>query len=238
VTLETDMPDEHRRPGAGGEGTAADPVVSDDPSGVSDGADRPGWGPWHVAGVALAVAVVAAFLGAAVWDRVSTPSADSVDVGFLADMRSHHAQAVEMANLAIQTAGDATVRDFAKEVLMFQQYEIGYMEALSEDWGQFPADPERSAMAWMGMGTPVDAMPGMATPEQLDALAEARGSEADALFLQLMTEHHLGGIHMAEHAAERAGDQRVRDLAARMASAQAKEVGEYRRLAERLGVTL
>jgi uncharacterized protein (DUF305 family) len=209
-----------------------------DESGVDSGAPRRGWGPWQVAGVAVAVAVVAALLGAVVWERVSTPAADSVDVGFLADMRSHHAQAVEMANLAIQTAGDPTVRDFAKEVLMFQQYEIGYMEALSEEWGEFPADPERSAMAWMGMPTPVDRMPGMATAEQLDALAEARGAEADALFLQLMTEHHLGGIHMTDYAAERAGDQRVRDLAARMASAQAKEVGEYRRLAQRLGVTL
>ena len=88
------------------------------------------------------------------------------------------------------------------------------------------------------MGTPLAQMPGMATPEQLAELRDLRGAEADAAFLQLMTNHHIGGVHMAEEAAATANDERVRALAERMARNQQREIQEYQRQAEALGVTL
>lgn len=60
--------------------------------------------------------------------------------------------------------------------------------------------------------------------------------DADALFLELMAEHHRGGIHMADYAADNASDPGARALAARMARNQAIEVNEYARTAERLGL--
>lgn len=191
-----------------------------------------------VVGLVLAVALVAVLGGVVLERRTGTPSADSVDVGFLQDMRSHHDQAVQMASVAAATAGNPQVRDFAREVLIFQQYEIGYMEALLEEWGAFPADPKRTAMEWMGMRSSVEAMPGMASEEELERLADATGAEADELFLQLMTDHHRGGLHMARYAAEHAKDPRVRDLAARMAKTQQAEIGEYRHLADQLDIQL
>jgi uncharacterized protein (DUF305 family) len=196
------------------------------------------WTGWKVAVVVVVALDVGGLAGAVLGDRLGTPAADSVDVGFLQDMRSHHQQAVEIANLAAVAAGDPTVRDFAREVLVFQQYEVGYMEGLLEEWGHFPVDPTREAMVWMGMPTPVEQMPGMQPTERIDRLAASTGAEADALFLQMMTEHHRGGVHMASDAAQRAGDPRVRDLAERMARAQRAEIAEYRMLADRLGVEL
>jgi uncharacterized protein (DUF305 family) len=198
-----------------------------------------GWSAGRVIGLVVAVAAVATLVGAALSQRIGAPpGAGSVDVGFMQDMTLHHEQAVEMASIAAENATDPVVRGFAREVLVFQQREIGYMEALLEDWGHWPFDPNRTAMAWMGMPTPAAEMPGMQPEREVARLRDVTGPAADAEFLRRMTEHHRGGIHMAEYAAEHSSDERVRDLARRMAAVQRSEIGEYRQVADRLGVAL
>ena len=83
-----------------------------------------------------------------------------------------------------------------------------------------------SAMASGG----VDAMPGMATSDQLRALRAASGEQMDVLFLQLMLRHHEGGAPMLSHGAEYATVPAVRALAAQMAAAQAGESDYLRTL--------
>lgn len=85
------------------------------------------------------------------------------------------------------------------------------------------------------MPTPVNARPGMATEDQLDRLRNAQDAAADALFLDLMSEHHRGGLHMADDAAERAHDPDVRELASIMRRNQGVEINEHRATALRLG---
>ena len=46
-----------------------------------------------------------------------------------------------------------------------------------------------------GAGEPL--MHGMATDEEMRRLRDARGAEAEVLFLQLMIRHHEGGVVMA-----------------------------------------
>ncbi|CAM5505244.1 Secreted protein OS=Streptomyces glaucescens OX=1907 GN=SGLAU_10195 PE=4 SV=1 [Streptomyces glaucescens] len=41
-------------------------------------------------------------------------------------------------------------------------------------------------------------MPGMATNAEMKKLGTLNGKQAEVFFLQLMTDHHKGGIHMAE----------------------------------------
>ena len=196
------------------------------PSGLS-------WPKVVVLGAALAFLgfAFALFLG-----RDRPPASDSVDVGFMQDMISHHEQAVEMAQTELVNGSDPTVRAFAREILMFQSKEIGSMERLLADWDSGRGDPERQAMTWMGMPSAVDRMPGMATGEELDRLRAAQGTAADALFLDLMAHHHLGGIHMSEYAADNAGTSDARDFAAIVGRNQAIEVNEYALTAERLGL--
>ena len=52
------------------------------------------------------------------------------------------------------------------------------------------------------------------------------GVEHDELFVELMREHHLGGVHMAEYAAEHAANDEVRAMATSMAKSQADEIAE------------
>jgi uncharacterized protein (DUF305 family) len=143
---------------------------------------------------------------------------------------------VQMALLELANGSSPVVRGFAQEIVTFQQYEIGRMDQALRSWGHDRNQRPATAMAWMGDPVPVAAMPGLATDEQMQALRDARGSEADALFLQLMATHHRAGVHMAEVAAEEADDAGLRDLASRMARNQSVEINEYRRVAEREGL--
>jgi uncharacterized protein (DUF305 family) len=162
------------------------------------------------------------------------PSA--VDVGFLQDMIDHHDQAVQMAAIELSNGSSSVPRNFAGDVIASQRYEIGLMDARLQDWHVDRGAPTRDVMTWMGMRLPHQEMPGLASQASLDQLARATGSDADALFLRLMIEHHRGGIHMADHAASNARDARVRDLAKRMSQTQSLEIGEMQAAQTQLGL--
>ncbi len=168
--------------------------------------------------------------------RSMEPSDSDVDVGFLQDMTNHHEQAVQMSLLELQNGSDIEVKGFAQEVVLFQRFELGKMDAYLEARGLKPLDydPDRPVMRWMDMGGTLKEMPGMASASQMEELEHARGTEADLLYLQLMTEHHKGGLHMAEYAAEHADDPKIRNLAEIMARNQRREISEYATVIERL----
>ncbi|MEA2900830.1 MAG: hypothetical protein QOH36_717 [Actinomycetota bacterium] len=164
------------------------------------------------------------------------PGEDSLDVQFLQDMISHHEQAIQLSNLELTAGVDAGIRGFAREILTFQAYEIGIMEGKLAEWGRAPQDRTDTAMAWMDHPVPVDQMPGMASEDELRLLRQAAGAGVDALFVPLMQDHHRGGVHMADYAAEAASDPVVRALAARMVRNQRVEIGELDAARQRAGL--
>ena len=109
---------------------------------------------------------------------------------------------------------------------MGQSIDIGRMIQMLRDFGEDEANMDEVYMGWMGMPVELADMPGIATPDQLDALAGSSGRAADELFVELMTAHHLGGIHMAEFAAEEAATSEVRAMAASIAESQSHEIAE------------
>ena len=221
--------------------TLTDDDPTDEPVDV-DGTDEgeewfgSGWTTWKVVGIAVAVAFVAAVGALLIADRVGTPSEDSVDVGFLRDMIDHHGQAIQIGVVASDNATDDSVRHFGQEALIAQQYEVGYMTALLEEWGVGAGSRDRDAMAWMDMPTSIENMPGMASEAEIDAFRQMEGTDVDREFFRLMTDHHRGGLHMAEDAAQNASDPRVRALAERMARNQRAEIAEYQARADVLGI--
>lgn len=165
------------------------------------------------------------------------PSRNSAEVGFLYDMITHHEQAQYLSNLELVNGSEETIKVFAREILLFQSYEIGLMQARLEDWGFAREDPPPRAMAWMGHPVARDAMPGLASEAQIQDLLQRRGRSADALFVELMQAHHRGGVEMAEEAAERVGDGRVKALAASMARNQRLEIGELEAAEQKAGLS-
>jgi uncharacterized protein (DUF305 family) len=213
-------------------GDRATDAGDDDAGAEADLARRLGWAKQAILAAALVFVGIAIGLVVA---RDRPPGEGSVDVGFLQDMLTHHDQALGVATLVVANGEDPNVRSYAREILVFQGYEIGVMTQMLDGWGYSRNDRSDEAMAWMGMPVPVEQMPGLLTDEQLDQLQAASGAELDALFLDLMADHHRGGLHMAEYAASNAGDEDVMELAARIARNQAGEINEYRALAERNG---
>jgi uncharacterized protein (DUF305 family) len=82
------------------------------------------------------------------------------------------------------------------------------------------------------MGSPDDAhadMPGMMAAEEMQALADAPAGKFDAMWLQMMVEHHRGAIRMAQTVQDDGKAEDVADLAAHIETVQRGEVKDLRR---------
>jgi uncharacterized protein (DUF305 family) len=181
--------------------------------------------------------VVAFFSGAVVYAVTGRDDsrASSVDVGFLRDMRYHHLQAVQMAQIEQLNGSDEVVKSYAAEIVREQSYEVGLMTAMLQQHRESP-NVGRTVMGWMGPALPVGQMPGLATPKQLDQLRDLSGAAEDRLFFELMAAHHEGGIHMATYAYHYAKLSSVRRLAQKIAWNQAVEINEFRQVSQERGI--
>ncbi len=187
--------------------------------------------PLNILTLLVTVALVAGMVGWLVADARSQSAGNDVDVGFLQDMREHHEQAVAMGFIYLDLPDTQPgLRTVARSIVMGQSIDIGRMIQMLRDLGADEANMGDTAMAWMGMASEVGSMPGMASREELNELSASAGDTADRRFVGLMTDHHLGGIHMAEYAAEHADTPEVRAMAAAMAAAQLGEIIEMQQL--------
>ncbi|MEV4707231.1 DUF305 domain-containing protein [Actinoplanes sp. NPDC049316] len=165
----------------------------------------------------------AGFLGAR---SFGTPGDDSAEAGFLRDMSTHHAQAVEMSMIAHANSTNPQVVTLANDIALTQQGQIATMQAWLRDWNLSPTGTAQP-MAWMpGSEGSVrnGLMPGMATPDQLAALRKATGKDLDVQFLTLMRQHHVGGIHMAQEILDMSDNEDVRWIADSMVKGQQGEI--------------
>ncbi|WP_406500365.1 DUF305 domain-containing protein [Streptomyces sp. NBC_00846] len=185
-------------------------------------------------------------------DRVAasaprTPAVDSADAGFARDMAVHHQQAVEMSFLVRDRTGDEEVRRLAYDIANTQANQRGMMLGWLDLW-ELPKATAQEPMAWMAGGheghdmdgiAGMDGtagpgsryrdhdgslMPGMATRTELDRLRAASGRKAEVLYLQLMTDHHKGGIAMARGCARLCTVKVEKRLAQGMVEAQQSEL--------------
>lgn len=168
----------------------------------------------------------------------------AADIGFAQDMMAHHQQALLMVE-SLRPDLSADIRGIAAQIQQSQSREIGVMMGWLEVLGEPLQNPQ--PMAWMAVMDSVAAqpsshsvqgagheghampegrhtMPGMATSEDLTALAGSSGVQQEIRFLQLMLRHHQGGVEMAGYA-QRGGDApTVRQRATAMAKEQSDEI--------------
>jgi uncharacterized protein (DUF305 family) len=183
--------------------------------------------PVNILALVIAMALIGGMIGWLIADSRSDDRGSDVDIGFLQDMRTHHEQAVEMAFTYLGLPDtNAGLRTVAGSIIVGQEIEIGRMIQMLRDMHAPEAAETDQAMGWMGHSMPASQMPGMATEAQLKQLAGSSGTAADQLFVELMTAHHQGGIEMADDAATRASLEKVRSMAASMASAQQSDIVE------------
>ena len=166
------------------------------------------------------------------------------DAALLQQMVTHHRQAVEMSALAPERAGDPDVVALAERIGLGQEPEIQVMVGWLEQREQ-TVPPERSwlsgrgevadgtdagAGAHGGHGAGSGSMAGMASAVEVQQLADARGEEFDALFVELMVRHHRGAIAMVEEHAAEGVDVQVREMADEMTAVQTAEIAHLESL--------
>lgn len=154
----------------------------------------------------------------------ATPTA--AEVGFVQMMIPHHAQALEMSALAPERASDEQVRSLASRIDAAQKVEIEAMKS----WLKRNPKAVLEAHGRNHGAHRTDDMPGMATPEQMKQLRDARGAEFDRLYLTLMITHHQGALTMVDDVLGKGTDVVVQELARDVESAQRAEIGRMRDL--------
>jgi uncharacterized protein (DUF305 family) len=196
--------------------------------GHGDGVMLPWWQrPFNIVVLVVTSAILAGMVGWMVADSNDVPTHNEVDIGFLQDMRVHHEQAVLMSLIYRSRPDiDPGMNTVARGIVIGQNIEIGRMIQMLRTLGASEANETGTSMLWMSMVAEADQMPGMASDDELDALAVAEGRQADVMFADLMIEHHLGGIEMAEFAVENAEYDEVVLMAESMAHGQESEIRE------------
>ncbi|HWE53770.1 MAG TPA: DUF305 domain-containing protein [Bryobacteraceae bacterium] len=144
--------------------------------------------------------------------RVPLHPPSAADIAFMQGMIMHHSQAVEMTALLSQQGASPALQELGKRMKISQSDEMEYMKQWLAQRGQPDTVPMSHNMAGMDMKNmdmknmkgmdhssmqPMT-MPGMLTPEQMQALRQARGPALDYLFLTGMIQHHTGALVMVQ----------------------------------------
>jgi len=144
--------------------------------------------------------------------RATLPSRSPADVGFMQGMIMHHEQAVEMTALISSHTQNKDLRTLGARISSSQSDEIKFMKRWLAARGEsvpnsMPNTPnmDMPGMPGMNMHQPMPLMPGMLTPEQMEALRQAKGAEFDRLFLVGMIQHHNGALSMVKDLFDTAG---------------------------------
>ncbi|WP_237572612.1 DUF305 domain-containing protein [Mycolicibacterium lacusdiani] len=158
---------------------------------------------------------------------------NKADMMFASMMIPHHQQAIEMSDMVLAKQGmDPRVVDLAKQIKDAQGPEIQQMQGWLDDWNMNMNDmPGHGGME--GSGSMMPGMPGMGgmgmmdgmlSAAEMQALRDARGVEADKLFLTGMIKHHEGAITMAQNEIENGEFPEAIELSKAIVESQQKEI--------------
>jgi uncharacterized protein (DUF305 family) len=128
------------------------------------------------------------------------PPRSQAEIEFMQGMIMHHAQAVEMTALIPSHTQNKELRTLGARMSSSQSDEIRFMKR----WLMARGEPLSMAMPDMPEHHMM-LMPGMLTPEQMDALRKAKDSQFDHLFLIGMIQHHNGALTMVKDLFDTAG---------------------------------
>ncbi|MCE7002937.1 DUF305 domain-containing protein [Kibdelosporangium philippinense] len=143
---------------------------------------------------------------------------NDVDVMFLQMMIPHHAQGMEMVQLAAKNAARQEIKDLVAAIELTQADEAKNMTAWLRQWGKpTTADPHADAHVNHG-GLPAT------NPEVIADLAKASGSEFESKFLNLFTGHQGAAVEMAQREVKQGASQPVKELADRIVKSRSGQI--------------
>ena len=131
---------------------------------------------------------------------IANTSHTVADVEFMQGMIIHHNQALIMSRLAVPSTNNQEILDLAGRIDVSQEDEISFMQDWLKEREEEIPNPEAEHNKHVH-----HKMIGMASLEEMDQLANSRGTDFDRLFLQLMISHHDGALEMVEDLKEQPG---------------------------------
>lgn len=133
------------------------------------------------------------------------PPVSSADVEFMQGMIVHHAQAVEMTAMIPSHTENRKLHLLGARIASPQSDEIRFIQRWLAARGETVPQgaPQTPGMDMSHETTML--MPGMLTPEQMEALRKTKGTEFDHLFLVGMIQHHNGALTMVKDLFESPG---------------------------------
>ena len=138
------------------------------------------------------------------------------DVEFMQGMSVHHDQAIVMSNWAPERTNNSQVLELAENISDVQGQEHRQMENWLRE-NNYEVHSEMSGQ-----------MKGMASEQQMQQLNNSTGHEFDMLYLELMIEHHIGGVEMAEKQVRQGSNQKLIEMAESMVKIQEEEISLMR----------
>lgn len=152
---------------------------------------------------------------------------NEADVAFAQMMIPHHEQALEMARLAEDRASDAEIKEIAGTIEKAQDPEIRTMKGWLKSWDE-PASAESMPGMEHGAGD------GMMTDSDMEHLKGVKDAEFDAMFAEMMIEHHNGAIAMARAEQQDGENTDATAMAGDIVKGQSAEVEQLKGILDRL----
>lgn len=172
-------------------------------------------------------------LSAAEATKLAQASYLPADVAFMQHMIVHHQQAVDMAKLVKDRTNTEELKTIAGRIESSQADEITFMQTWLKERSEPTEDPAMKGHAEHMHHM----MKGMASPEDMKALAAAKGADFDRQFLTLMIAHHDGALDMVEDLLDEEGtaaDPVLFQFVGDVESEQKTEIGRMDKLLAKL----
>jgi uncharacterized protein (DUF305 family) len=173
-------------------------------------------------------------------DPDTTLTAEPASLGdkiFVQMMVPHHAQALDMCELARTRTRDEQVVAVARRIKGAQGPEILTLSSWLQSQGvEVPESMEdiTGHEAHHEHHGQEMTMPGMLTDREMRELRSARGAEFDRLFLKRMIQHHQGAILMADSELTTGREQMALEMAGEIQAGQSAEIQRLREILARL----
>lgn len=154
------------------------------------------------AGLLLAVLATAATGACSVDDQPNPAATSAADVAFATDMAEHHAQTVQLVNLAVTRTLPASQWAWTEAARTRRIAELRILTHELKAWGE-PVPETGMQHADEGKHLAFDTdIPGVAAEAEVHALENLRGGALARRWLQLMIRHEKGAAELAQAEAE------------------------------------
>jgi uncharacterized protein (DUF305 family) len=160
---------------------------------------------------------------------------NNADVAFATEMIPHHAQAIQMADMAPIQAVNSTVKSLSAAIEKAQDPEIVEMSAWLKTWGQpVPSASSGGGMGGMNTGGGTGTGAGMMSASEMANLGKARGATFDRMWVTMMITHHQGAVSMATTELGAGSNPDAKSLARSIISSQNAQIQQMQTLLKQL----